>query len=307
MAIYCSCSCGKIVRFPDKAAGRRYRCPKCRMAIAVPAAPKREEEADEPLASAEGRGVFTPEDGESRTFWQDLFKSPFFVFEQGNLIALLFVAAAHCLLGVLGCLFFTIGDCGLGFLVCAPFAWFLGAYYLSTLRHMAGGDDDLPDLWPTRDEDDPTEPLLDFVGSWAAALAPAAIVNLASFVLRLPTPSWLIGSFFFASFLLWPSTVLTVSLGGGIGNLLPRHVMGVVRSAPVAYLVVCLAVLLAVLLAGGVLVLLYFIPVQRFLSCPGVAAVLFASAMIAYAGLLGMRAVGLYYRHYKRDWPWFAE
>ena len=307
MAIYCSCACGKIVRFPDKAAGRRFRCPKCRIAIAVPHAPERYEAENAALAFAEGRGVFAAEDGESRTFWQDLLKSPFFVLEQGNLVTLLFVAAAHCFLGVLGYLFFSIGDFGLGFLVCAPFAWFLGAYYPSTLRQTAGGDDDLPDLWPTRDEDDPAEPLFELVGSLAAALAPAAIVNLVSFVLRLSIPLWLIGVLFFASFLLWPSTVLTVSLGGGIGNLLPRYVMSVIRSAPLAYLAVCLVVSLAVLLIGGLLVLLYFISVQRYLSCLGVAAVVFVSVLTAYAGLVGMRAVGLYYRHYKRDWPWFAE
>ncbi|GEM_PF-2164696 len=31
------------------------------------------------------------------------------------------------------------------------------------------------------------------------------------------------------------------------------------------------------------------------------------NVLTAYAGLVGMGAVGLYYRHYKRDWPWFAE
>jgi len=81
----------------------------------------------------------------------------------------------------------------------------------------------------------------------------------------------------------------------------------VICSAPLAHLALRPAVFLAVSLTGGVLVLLYFISVQRFFSCQGVVAMICENVLTAYAGLVGMGAVGLYYRHYKRDWPWFAE
>lgn len=109
---------------------------------------------------------------------------------------------------------------------------------------------------------------------------------------------------------LWPATILTLAVGGGVRGLRPDLIVMTVARAIGPYL----AIWLMLSVAGGLLVL------------PGIAeeyglfdaipvlgggrswpAHVLISVFSGYLLIVIMRTIGLFYRHFKADFAWSAE
>ena len=184
---------------------------------------------------------------------------------------------------------------------------YLCAFYLATIVETASGEDALPSLWLTDAVSDLLLPGLRFIGSWLWVLLPALAVMAKATIQGDPVPWPAVRVAAVAGLFFWPVVVLGVAIGGSFRGLWPHLVVRTALSAPVPYLAVCLTLLVA---AG-----LTFLPrVEPFcswlalLQTRAVLAVgLLNSALGAYAMILAMRVIGLFYRHYKGRFPWVAE
>jgi hypothetical protein len=127
-----------------------------------------------------------------------------------------------------------------------------------------------------------------FVAFWDQPVSPA-----------LETASWALGLFLF------PATVLLMVLGDTIKALSPGKILHVIVAAPGPYLAICsaMAVLCGVVYASLQLA-------REALAGSGAAFALgiyFALVLISMAYLVGMRVIGLLYRHFKAKLPFNAE
>jgi hypothetical protein len=105
--------------------------------------------------------------------------------------------------------------------------------------------------------------------------------------------------------------ILGVSIGGGFHGLWPHTIIRTAAAAPLAYLALCGVLLVT---AG-----LNYLPYAEC-SQPIVTAIatkasrgqlwlltIAGSFLTTYATIVAMRAIGLYYRYYKRKFPWTME
>lgn len=245
-------------------------------------------------------------------FWRELGGSFAVPLETGNLITLFVIAFAHfwChLLTYAGC-FGLIGLILLGGYLCA--------FYFSVVAETAAGEDDVPDIWVSSVFDDLIMPLVRFIGSCLIVLLPllsylvfvtlttqGVSIGLTPDQMTIATILGIAGGFF------WPAVVLIVALGQSLFSVRPDLVVRTVISAPLPYLTIW-----GVLLVTGTL---YYLPgsdvvvqwrAQLWTSgnLAGVLLVpLLVSMITAYSGIVTMRVIGLYYRHYKHRFPWKAE
>ncbi|HOW72927.1 MAG TPA: hypothetical protein PKY77_20185 [Phycisphaerae bacterium] len=333
MAIFYHCSCGQNIRLPNGAAGKKARCKVCHLVFVVPgdvpvirrpppsSAPPTEAETEEEqreqedesrenhmpqeesesIYSLPGRMEFHDEiSGPQSPFWADLLGSFTFFVEPGNLITLLVITAAQFGLDALGYLPFIWF---LHFAAYVLLAGFLCAFYFAIIRETASGEDDLPTVWFTRILDDLIVPLLEFLCTFLAAFMPALILVFLNYYYSLSIPLAVIWLVAVLGCLLWPAIILTVALGGGVGSLMPHHVVLTPLAAPLAYLAICATILVAM----GILIVPELPQVRHYVAQAGLVGGLFTSALNVYAFVVAMRAIGLYYRHFKHKFPWTAE
>ena len=275
------------------------------------------------LAANEGPGpaYVSPEDerdwitGPKRSFWVDLLGSFVFFLDGGNLatfVALCLINAVSTIPFV-GCFMFLL-------------TFFIGAYIqvflLSTVRETASGEDQLPGVWISSFWEDLILPALQLAGTWIFVMLPAVALAIWSWVdnrkielevFNMAT-AWqghgiaqaaaimtLVGQS------LWPAVVLAVAIGGTFAGLWPHVVVRTALCAPLPYLAICAAIVVASVLAAlphtaqfaGV------IKGNSWTSAMGLEII--ANSMWLYASIVEMRAIGLYYRHYKHRLPWVAE
>ncbi len=234
-----------------------------------------------------------------RSFWTDLpsaFVLP--ISSGGNFvtfIALCFVSCWTIPLGFAG----VFGMAGL-LLVTG----YLCAFYLEVIRDAAAGEDDLPNVWISSVYDDLIRPLLQFIASAAVVALPGLLLLLYGFGSR----TWELVPLAFVVMgvggLFWPIVVLSMAIGGGMAPPLPHVIIRTALCAPLAYL--------AVLTALGVTVgLQYFAEfgLERYLSQGSGLLVTKAISLSVgvYTTIVAMRAIGLFYLHNKRKFPWVAE
>lgn len=248
-----------------------------------------------------------------KSFWQDLVDSFVFFLEPGNLITFMMIVVVSLVLMAVQ----FIPDLALAMSILLmvmqlAIAGFVISFFLSVIRATAAGEDDLPQLtWISDWLDDLARPLVHYLLTWLMVLLPAFLVLLK---MRMDGTEvdrrilWLlaaVGVFF------WPALILAVSIGGGLAGAWPHTIVRTAFSAPLAYL----AVWLVLLFAFGISVLahspriyagLMSIAPQNPLKTALLLTIV-SGTLNVYAMIVAMRAIGLYYRHFKHRFPWKAE
>jgi hypothetical protein len=320
MSISCLCRCGAQLLFPENAVGRKARCRKCQSVFTVPdnrpvdiltLAPFMEDmESTRPAAAPPGATRAEEEsagDGQP-WFWGDLLDSLLVLADPGNIIACLVIVALNFLQGLIGhAVPFGFGPTWV--LVIGAWGLVLGylcSFYLNTILETAGGEDDLPTLRVDNIVEDLLWPLLQFTGSWLFAIAPAVAASIASWWWSLDLPQNLITGLGLVGGFMWPAIVLVVALGNGFGGLWPHLLVRTMLVAPLSYLAIVgvLAVGAALSLLPSLLAAVGLGPLgptsERVISVT-------TSLLAPVVCIVSMRAIGLYYRHYKIRLPFEAE
>lgn len=319
MSIAHTCSCGAFIRLPRTAAGRMARCKTCgtifkipeRARNPVPPAPDFSwPDQDTPIDDAPEPPVPLPadaarEDGDwiapRRSFWGDLAGSFLFFLDPGNMVVFVVLAFA--------CIFVEfVPKFGIfGLLLSFGFASYISAFLMAIVLETASGEDELPSLGITNAWDDLLIPAVQFAGTWLFVLLPAIVLAVWSWA-RTGEVVWnwvyAVGG---AGLFFWPAVVLAVAVGGTFAGLWPHVVVRTALSAPVAYLAICAALLVAAAIAALPDVLIATGAAQPIASAPALALRAAGEAVGLYAAIVAMRVIGLFYRHYKHRLPWVAE
>ena len=193
------------------------------------------------------------------------------------------------------------------FLVMA--AGYLCAYYIAVIKEAAAGEDELPNPWPTTN---PTWELaieaLYFVGTTVWVLLPTIVYMCIEYA-HFGQITWPIAAFVaILGLMLWPAAVLCASISGNINDLWPMILLRTALAEPLAYLVTCMVMLLAVGLCSLPYTDFYQSTAEAITDNLGTIASLllfiFQVALTTYAMFVSMRVIGLYYRHFKQEFPW---
>lgn len=204
-------------------------------------------------------------------------------------------------------------------------AGWLCAYYFEIIVHTCSGEDELP-LFSMESGilDDIVFPFLKFLASYLWVMLPliawiAAMVYLGrtepflfgipSLIPSEPRDQWIAIGLLLLGLLLWPITALSIAVNGCTVDAIryDRQLVTIAR-APGGYLAVCLLLVAAaaILVAGSVSA-----AVTGALLGGGLGAALLVGLLTsfvgAYAAVVCMRAIGLFYRHYKDRFAWAAE
>ena len=297
--------CGTVLHAPDGAAGKVGRCRECGRQIRVPT-PDEAEQAQarefDPRYAFRGRDAWREAvRGPARGFWADAAYGFVLCRKPVNLIPLVLL----CILLALDYLlrWSLLGMIG-RFVV---WGWIF-AYCHSVILETASGEDELPKFamengwW-----DDIIVPFFQFLGSWLGVLLPAMVLGVLYLLYPYEALWYAAVAAFWIGVFIWPAAVLMVVIGGVREAFhLDLVVSTIVRSFP-AYLVT-----LALLgLAFGPEILFSMYVRQR--AAEGLSLldmIVFAAAVkvfVAYAILVSMWSLGLYYRHFKSRFPWAAE
>lgn len=278
------------------------------------------------LADEERSGIIGP----SRSYWADLAGSFFFFLDAGSMVTFVIIVLANLWtvpLSFAG----AIGFAGLCFI-----SGYLCTFYFAVIKETAAGEDELPNVWIDDIWHDLVFSMFRFSGAWGWVLMPAtlyaiiryitfgpgfSVSNLFSlaFVLKLFGGSLFVGLLHDPVFMglvmvglfFWPVVILGVALGGSFQGLWPHTIVMTALVAPLPYLALCAVLLIAAAInlcpyTETYADLLNAISSKTNRSLFWI--VTLCNSMIsAYAMIVAMRAVGLYYRHYKQKFPWVAE
>lgn len=302
------CTCGARIELPEASAGRKARCRKCQRIFVVPLTASLSFEPPpviieiEPDASPIAPGFSLV----GTAFWQDLGRNFVFFAFKWNALTWFWVAVMHFLFAGILILPFVGRGMILMFMLEGVIGGWLCAFYLATVLEAATGEHGLPDV-RVSELSDLLDTLVDFVGAAALAMLPWIILRLLQAFSTWPIPdaapvaAGMIGAF------LWPGIVLTTAIGGGWAGLAPQIVLRVPLANPPAYLALGLLVGFAITLAS---------PLDPFLIRRSITPINIANPwamaacqaiLTAYVGIFSMRAIGLYYRHFKHFLPFEAE
>jgi hypothetical protein len=279
-------------------------------------------ETPDSIADEARSGVIGP----TRSYWADLAASFYFFLDGGSLITFIIIVLANLWtvpLSFAG----PIGFAGLVFV-----SGYLCTFYMSVIKETAAGEDELPNVWIDDIYSDLIFSIFRFAGTWAWVLIPAicyAVFDLINFGPGLR--NMIMGVLFQSGkgpldflahrevfmilatvgLFFWPVAILGVSLGGSFHGLWPHTIIMTALVAPLPYLAMY-----------GVLLVAYGITLAPYtdLYADAIAALanttnrslfwtvtVINSGLSAYAMVVAMRTVGLYYRHYKQKFPWVAE
>jgi hypothetical protein len=253
-----------------------------------------------------------------KPFWHDVVDSFVFFMDADNVLTFMLISFVHAAaIGVATAGFFIRVPVTLGFiwvlgLMLGIVVWgYLSAFYLAVVRESASGEDVLPSLWFSDLITELFGAMILFIMSWLLVLLPAIAVGAWAATAQTPVSYMLTGLAAAAGIFLWPAVILGAAIGGGLGGLWPHTVIRTVTSAPHAYL----AIYAVILVAAGITWLphtaTYAKAMEQLSSRPGLnvsALVLMVNSVLsAYATIVAMRTIGLFYRHYKERFPWAAE
>ncbi|HEY3244295.1 MAG TPA: hypothetical protein VGM03_13190 [Phycisphaerae bacterium] len=313
-----TCSCGARYRVPANSAGKRACCTRCQAEFVLAGTDPIEVAPPPAVASAAAgldaiaaidRGGLGASSAvaltASASFWTNVGWTLVFFLDPGNLTTFVIVSL------VIGFQHVGLGGRG-AFGLTLVIVWTLGiflslwlmAFLMNVIRDAAEGKDDLPRCTEFSDAlDDMVWPLLQFFGTGVFVSLPAMVLALVEATWRVGIPPWAVALAAGVGLFFWPMSVLCVSIGG-LGVFLQPNLLieSVIRTFAI-YIVVCLIFEGAMLISGlawGWGVGLLNVP-ARF-SPPALAAL--ASVLEAYALVVAMRVIGLYYYHYKDRFAW---
>lgn len=317
MPIHYQCDCGATIRLPDWSVGRRARCQTCQKTFTVPDGPSWPENLDvnapslvkiyqdstpPPPTAAEPRlpgGRDQSQDAIQETkhpFWKDLLASFALGFDAGNVVTLLIIVFLHFWLVLLS----FAGR--LGFFGQILIYGYLCAFYQSIIVDTAAGEDKLPNTMVSNVLDDLILPLVQFIATWFVALIPAVVAQILSIFFDVTVPPWSSTALIILGCAFWPIIILAVSIGGGFSGLWPHVIVLTALAAPLAYGAICATLVFAV----GLTLLPELLPASWLPSSFWTLHTI-NGILSAYAAIVAMRAIGLYYRHFKHKFPWTAE
>ncbi len=194
-----------------------------------------------------------------------------------------------------------------GFLISLTVGAYTWAFLLSIIRETASGEDELATVWFNDVIDDVLLPLLHFAGSWVFVLIPAGVWALGSWMVWNEVNWAVAAGLAVAGLFFWPAVVLAVSIGGTFRGLWPHLVIGTVLASPPAYLALWAALIASVCLGAipsstTFTTLAARLPAQGLLGLEAI-----RIALNIYCFIVAMRAIGLYYRHFRARIPWAGE
>ncbi len=336
--------CEKRYRVDDGKLGKALRCRQCGKVFRVAAPPPDADPLpvappppppvapppppDPACTGHVGAGVVDePEQrrpGSLRAYLRDVADTLAFSRSPGNVatfaIMAVIVALRDTLLPWAGCL-------GLAGIMIVS-GW-VAAFLLNTVVNAAAGDDELPSIATTGWWDDIVLPLVKYAVSWVAAWLPlvaglaylaameslgvdealgqlgqAIGLNFDQIMNSDLAGAALVMALLVVSISFWPMTLLVVAVGGMPALVrLDLMVRTILRTLP-AYCVVVLAVLAGLLVPG----LIGGMVMPEDAQQQDASALLLLSLIMAplslYGKVFAMRAVGLYYHHFKARFAW---
>jgi len=292
---------------PVATGGDRYRrqvatggdCYEATAAMGDSSAPRRGRRGRTPGNSFDDEPTdFAVRDPAGKRFMRDLLGSFALMLEPGNLVTLLIIAFLHIWMGLMGY------GLLLGFIGRVILGGYLCAYYLSVITETAGGEDDLPSMRVTSLLDDILIPLFQMLGTALLAMSPALVVWIGSLIYGQEVSSTTYKTLIITGVFFWPAIVLIVAIASSIRGLWPHTVIRTALAAPLAYLLLWVFLLIP---RGAEWVIERNLPA---LTGNVRAAIGFSIASALWSAVtytLAMRAIGLYYRHFKHRFPWAAE
>ncbi|HSW45822.1 MAG TPA: hypothetical protein VLM89_09645 [Phycisphaerae bacterium] len=315
MPIDYSCRCGAHIRLPESAGGRQARCRTCQAVFTVPNPDQDdlltledlpEDLESKPAISMPPRVIIEQDDSDKQTsFWYDLIASPLVFLDAGSLLSCLMIVGVWFILPLVSWLG-MFGPYAFIFVLIVQvlLAGYICAFCFNIVLSTAGGEDDLPSVSVSNLRDDLVGPLLQFIGTWMLALAPWGAVRLAVWWWSLTLPSIILPGLLVLGTAAWPAIVLTTTLGGGLtAAISPITIARIMLASPIAYLAVCLCLAICEGINS-----LPDLPALAGASQGVLRAIGLISRVAApIAVILSMRIIGLYYRHYKRRFPFEAE
>ncbi len=332
MSIRCQCFCGARYDVADVYAGKRVECPKCGSRIAVPTglpadlepfdladddggqsvgihktAAWHEAEAVRASLRKAPKGMSAPPPVVIETssgFWRDAGESFLLFFSLEACFTILFL----CFISVM-VTFLSAITC-LGLILGLLFYGYLCSFYMRTVRRAAAGDTGIPRIGIGANfVDDMVLPMFQWLGCQLFVLAPAIIAAVLCGLYTVPSSISIgicgvlgaMGMFF------WPIFLLAVALGGfSMLYRFDRCVAAVFRS-PGPYLLICLLLLVAVAPPTAAQVYIYFHGSKSLAEVLGIGSFtlwLVLLGLETYGLLVCSRLIGLYYHHFKEDFPW---
>ena len=237
----------------------------------------------------------------SRSFMEDVVRSLLFFTEPGNLVSWVMVTFVTLIpIGFIGPMFFA------GVYVAIGIQGYIATFYLSIIRETAGGEDDLPNpnfssLWEF------VSSIFEYWGATLLVAMPCLAWKIYAWVTGRNDDGQVSLLLEYAGAFFWPAVILMVAIGGGFRALWPPTlVVRTILASPLPYLVV------VGLLVGS------DVASERIMAAMDgkVAVTSLTSAIILkvvleiismYVTIIGMKAVGLYYRHFKDRFPWSGE
>jgi hypothetical protein len=254
----------------------------------------------------------------ARNFWADVARSFILPLRPRGLMPLALIVMFYLVFGGLAWL-----DPGIRlrnrvvYLLIMMLTWWIYGYFLNVIGGTCKGEDDLPSALPdsiTCLWDNPGYASLEYWASYVWVWLPMWLAAMASFwftqelnVLSLSI-LWGLGMFF------WPMTLLTIAVHDmetGASVLRFDHLLRAAMGGMGHYLVICVLAAPARLFEFAFVVNLFGVDHLRLnrASVPTISGAFLALLVVPYVylNMVGMRAVGLYYRHHKRDLPWTAE
>ena len=330
MAIECQCFCGARYTVPDEHAGKRGQCPKCGNLIMIPVGRSEDAElielADVHEPTAEARTASARQERRARLdsmrkappgmsapppvvietgsgFWRDAGKAFILFGSFANLFTFLFV----CFINVVQ-----------AFISIFPLMWLVGlliygyvcSFYMKTVSHAAAGEEGLPSFGVSSGwYDEVLIPMLQWLGCSLFVLAPAGIVGIVMSAYSTPTNITLAvcGIIGATGMFFWPIFILTVALGGFTMLFRCDRCVAAVLRSPGPYMLICVLLVVAVAPVLAARVYIYFHGAAPLADMLGIGAFTLRALVVGletYGVLVCTRLIGLYYHHFKEDFPW---
>jgi hypothetical protein len=263
------------------------------------------------LPAATGRMASAAIEGPKRTYWSDAFGSFVYPFRSaGNIINFIVISVIAVIAVPMSFVVVNLGVIGFALIfgIFVIFGW-LRAMYLSVVQDTAAGSDDMPGI---KMEDgfleDVIKPAFKYMGSYAVALAPAALYLIGMFAGLIPSQmqsafilyAWVIGGFF-----IWPIVLMLFAFNAlDMIYRVDLIFATIFRTiGPYLSLWFMLLVVGAFSLLPSIASLLTKLGLNVTLPLPSnnspVGLVLFR-ILDVYFSIVTMRLVGLYYLHFKR-------
>jgi len=269
--------------------------------LSVPGRKRYQEE----LESAEEQygSIISP----AKPFWQDLIESFTFLLYQANFITFIFIVFIQAVTALLSLFVPLFGI--FSFIIYA----YICSFFMTIILETAYGEDELPTVAFTDIIDQVLMPMIRFIGSWLLVLIPAIIWSAVVKKSEYTIPWWTVQVLGGIGIFFWPVVILCTAIGGSFKGLWPHVIIRTVLSAPLPYL----AIWASLLAAAGLMIFPhtdYFTTMIQKISPLGGLPIrmlclisLLNIILSTYAMIVAMRAIGLYYRHYKKRFPWTAE